>query len=274
VWISQGQSYLGRALGFKPQLEIDYQTQQVEQGDIFLLATDGVYEHVSEHDMAGIIRSSADAPEGLDAAAKAIVEKPFSRAAVTTSRHRSCASMSCQAGRPASWSSSCRACRLPPILTARTAFDGYTVIREVHGSSRSHIYLATDNETGALVILKTPSIDLGGDPAYLERFLTEEWIARRINSAHVLKPYVPTRKRHYVYVATEYIDGQTLGQWMIDNPRPGLEAVRGLVEQIAKGLLAFHRLEMLHQDLRPENVMIDKPARQRSSTSALHAWPA
>jgi serine/threonine protein kinase len=128
----------------------------------------------------------------------------------------------------------------------------------VHGSSRSHIYLATDNETGALVILKTPSIDLGGDPAYLERFLTEEWIARRINSAHVLKPYVPTRKRHYVYVATEYIDGQTLGQWMIDNPRPGLEAVRGLVEQIAKGLLAFHRLEMLHQDLRPENIMIDK----------------
>jgi serine/threonine protein kinase len=44
---------------------------------------------------------------------------------------------------------------------------------------------------------------------------------------------------------------------MIDNPRPSLEIVRGLVEQIAKGLQAFHRLEMLHQDLRPENIMID-----------------
>jgi serine/threonine protein kinase len=61
-----------------------------------------------------------------------------------------------------------------------------------------------------------------------------------------------------VYVATEFIDGQTLSQWMIDNPRPDLETVRGLVEQIAKGLRAFHRLEMLHQDLRPENIMIDK----------------
>ncbi|MCC9032630.1 hypothetical protein LMH45_11115, partial [Neisseria gonorrhoeae] len=68
---------------------------------------------------------------------------------------------------------------LPPILDARTAFDGYTIIREVHGSSRSHIYLAVDGETGAQVILKTPSIDLQADPAYLERFLTEEWIARR-----------------------------------------------------------------------------------------------
>ncbi len=58
--------------------------------------------------------------------------------------------------------------------------------------------------------------------------------------------------------STEYIDGQTLTQWMIDNPKPDLETVRGIVEQIAKGLRAFHRMEMLHQDLRPDNIMIDK----------------
>jgi serine/threonine protein kinase len=107
------------------------------------------------------------------------------------------------------------------------------------------------------VILKTPSIDLGADPAYLERFLMEEWVARRINSAHVLKPCAQTRKRQFVYVVTEYIEGQSLSQWMVDNPKPALETVRGIVEQIAKGLRAFHRLDMLHQDLRPENIMID-----------------
>lgn len=85
----------------------------------------------------------------------------------------------------------------------------------------------------------------------------EEWIARRINSAHVLKPCLQTRKRHYIYVATEFVDGQTLAQWMIDNPKPDLETVRGIVDQIAKGLQAFHRLEMLHQDLKPDNIMID-----------------
>jgi serine/threonine protein kinase len=56
----------------------------------------------------------------------------------------------------------------------------------------------------------------------------------------------------------EYVEGQTLAQWMTDNPRPDLETVRGIVEQIARGLQAFHRMEMLHQDLRPENIMIDK----------------
>jgi serine/threonine protein phosphatase PrpC len=257
VWISQGQSYLGRALGFKPQLEIDYQTQQVEQGDIFLLATDGVYEHISEHDMAGIIRQHAGEPDGLDAAARAIVNKAFERGSSDNLTAQVVRVDELPQGEAGEMVQQLSGLPLPPILEARAVFDGYTIIREVHGSSRSHIYLATDTETGALAILKTPSIELGGDPAYLERFLTEEWIARRINSAHVLKPYVPTRKRHYVYVATEYIDGQTLTQWMIDNPRPALEAVRGLVEQIAKGLRAFHRLEMLHQDLRPDNIMID-----------------
>ena len=83
-------------------------------------------------------------------------------------------------------------------------------------------------------------------------------MARRIDSPHVLKPCLPSRKRNFLYVVTEYIDGQTLTQWMIDNPRPTLETVRGIVEQIAKGLRAFHRKEMLHQDLRPDNIMIDR----------------
>jgi serine/threonine protein kinase len=86
----------------------------------------------------------------------------------------------------------------------------------------------------------------------------EEWIARRLNNAHVLKSFLPTRKRNYLYVVTEFIEGQTLAQWMIDNPKPDIETVRSIVEQIAKGLRAFHRMEMLHQDLRPNNIMIDK----------------
>jgi serine/threonine protein kinase len=56
----------------------------------------------------------------------------------------------------------------------------------------------------------------------------------------------------------EHVDDQTLAQWMIDHPNPDLETVRNIVEQIAKGLRAFHRLEMLHQDLRPQNIMIDR----------------
>ncbi len=137
-------------------------------------------------------------------------------------------------------------------------FDGYEIARELHGSSRSHVYLAVDGETGEKVVIKTPSTDLRRDPAYIGRFLTEEWVARRIDSTHTLKPCKPARIRNFLYIVTEYIEGQTLAQWMLDHPRPDLETVRNIVEQIARGVQALHRREMLHQDLRPNNVMIDR----------------
>lgn len=96
------------------------------------------------------------------------------------------------------------------------------------------------------------------NPDYLARFLMEEWVAKRIKSNHVLKPCLQNKPRNYLYLVTEFIEGKTLRQWMIDNTKPELETVRGIVEQIAKGLFAFHRQEMLHQNLRPENIMIDK----------------
>src|SRR6187402_1430129 len=56
VFVSSEQSYLGRALGISPQIEIDYRAIQVEKGDIFLLATDGVYEHVAARAIAVAIK--------------------------------------------------------------------------------------------------------------------------------------------------------------------------------------------------------------------------
>ena len=111
----------------------------------------------------------------------------------------------------------------PPLLEARTIFDGYQIIREIHASSRSHVYLGVDLDTNEQLVIKTPSIDLRSDTNYLERFLMEEWIARRVSSAHVLKPCKQTRKRNFIYIASEYIEGQTLTQWMIDNPKPDME---------------------------------------------------
>jgi serine/threonine protein phosphatase PrpC/ribosomal protein L39E/predicted Ser/Thr protein kinase len=254
LWVSQDKSYLSRALGIDSHLEIDYQALPVATGDIFLLATDGVYEHASPRFIVHAINESGD---DLDTAAKAIVDEAY--------RQGSTDNLTVQIVRVENLPKqdakelyrSLTELPFPPVLEARAQFDGCTIVRELHASSRSHIYLAVDNETHSQVVIKSPSIDIRGDPAYLERFLMEDWIARRINNAHVLKPCAQTRKRNFLYVATEFIDGQTLRQWMVDHPKPDLETVRGIVEQIAKGLRGFHRLEMLHQDLRPDNIMID-----------------
>ena len=254
LWVSRETSYLSRAMGMNQQVDIDFHKLQLEAGDLFMLATDGVYEHVDAGAVFAAIDSHGD---DLDQAARLIVDEALRRGSadnLTVQLVRVDALPIPDAGEALRKLSG-----LPPapMLTARMEFDGYAILREVRASSRSHIYMAQDKETGTLQILKTPSVDLQGDPAYLESLLMEEWIARRINNAHVLKASTQTRKRNYLYVATEFIEGQTLAQWMRDNPKPDLATVRALVEQIARGLLAFHRLEMLHQDLRPENIMID-----------------
>jgi len=254
IWVSQDQSHLSRALGVNPQIEIDYQALPVDAGDHFFLATDGVYEFVSSKFIADTIHEYAN---DLDAAAQRIVAEAYEKGSDDNLTIQIVRVDELPDQDAKEVYQKLTELPFPPLLEARQMFDGYQIVREVHASSRSHIYLAADSETNAPVILKTPSIDLRNDPAYLERFLMEDWIARRINNAHVLKPCEATRKRNYLYVVTEFIEGQTLSQWMIDNPKPDVETVRGIVEQIAMGLRAFHRLEMLHQDLRPNNVMID-----------------
>ena len=254
VVVSSEQSYLGRALGVNQQVEIDYRALPVEKGDTFVLATDGVYEHVSARLIADTINSGT---HDFDGAARTIGEEAF--------RQGSRDNLTVQVVRidelPISEASDIigqeTGLPCPPLWEARTIVDGYQIVREIHASSRSHIYLAVDSTNGARVAIKTPSLDLRDDPVYLQRFRMEEWAARRVNSAHVLKPLIQSRKRSYLYVVTEYIEGQTLTQWMIDNPSPSLETVRDIVEQIANGLQAFHRMEMLHQDLRPGNIMLD-----------------
>nr|WP_326529315.1 bifunctional protein-serine/threonine kinase/phosphatase [Rhodoferax sp.] len=254
VFVTQDKSCLSRALGVQQQLDLDYLALPLEVGDIFVLTTDGVHEHM---DGAFVASAIAQAGDDLDSAARAITDEAF--------RRGSADNLTLQIVRvdelptpEAAEVSTLAVNLLPPSLPSEgTVIDGFRIVRELHASFRSHLYLAQDEETGQQLAIKIPSIDMRDDPAYLERFMMEEWVARRIHNTHVLRPYVQTRKRTALYVTLEYLEGQTLAQWMRDHPKPDLETVRGMVEQIARGLQAFHRLEMLHQDLRPENIMID-----------------
>ena len=253
-WVSKDQHYLSRAMGISAYVEIDYNIINLEIGDVFILATDGIYEHNNE---AFIIETIEKYKQDLTKACEVIADNALKQGSDDNLTLQIIDIVNLPSKTSDEVYAQLTALPFPPILHARMQFDGYEIIDTLHDSSRSHIYLAIDNHSQQKVVIKTPSTDLSSDPAYLERFLMEEWIARRIDNAHVLKPCLQMRERHFIYVASEFIEGQTLTQWMIDNPKPDLESVRVIVEQIAKGLLAFHRQEMIHQDLRPENIMID-----------------
>lgn len=252
--ISADESYLSRALGVASGVEIDYLEMTTQVGDIFLLATDGLFEFL---DASFIAKTVNDQIDDLHSAAQVLIK----RALDLGSKDNLTVVIACIEELPDrglhELPKLVTDLPLPPSLGIRAQFDGFKIIRELHASGRSRIYLATDLTSNATVVLKMPCIEFQNDSGYLERLLMEEWIARRINNDHVLKIFPMQRRKNYLYIALEYIKGQNLSQWMRDHPSPKLNEVRDIIEQVAKGLTAFHRLEILHQDLRPENIMID-----------------
>ena len=174
---------------------MDYQTVALSQGDTFILATDGVYEFLSPKDIIKTIHNATN----LDEAAKNLVNHAYEAGSddnltVQIARLESLPTQQVDEVQK-------QINHLPaaPQLTARMDFDGYKILRDIYISSRSHVFLAQDTETDAKVVIKTPSTELRSNQAFLESFLMEDWIAKRVNNAHVLKAIEPTRKRNYLY---------------------------------------------------------------------------
>ncbi|MDB5885071.1 MAG: protein kinase [Polaromonas sp.] len=255
VRLSSVESYLGRALGAGTHVEIDYCDWAAEVGEVYLLATDGACVHL---DAQAVHDALALSGNDLDEAARLLATAARDRGSDDDATVQLVRIDELPPRDEACLQTQRQDLTIAPPLAPGARFEGYTLVRELQVSSRSHVHLAVDDATGQQVVLKLPSVDLREDADYLDRFVLEEWVARRVDSPYVLKASPIDRPRRHLYVAMEYVNGQTLAQWMVDHPQPSLDSVREIVGQLARGLQALHRKEMLHQDLRPENIMIDR----------------
>ncbi len=254
IWIKE-KNYLNRAMGIEPHLEVDYQALPLETGDLFLMSTDGIHDFIDEKTLKNLLRQNG-------AELNLIAETIMRQAAANNSDDN----LTCQLIRidelpDANEDEVIRRhtnLPFPPPLEPGMMIDGYRIEVELHASKRTQIYRAFDTKTETRVILKTPSILYDDDTHYIEHFLHEEWAGKRIRHENVLKILNPNREKSCIYYVTEFLEGSTLREWISANPKPDIKETRKIVEQIAKGLRAFHRMEMLHQDLKPENIMFDK----------------
>ena len=255
IWVGKGKSYLNRAMGIEPHLEVDYRSFNLEPGDVFLLSTDGLHDFIQDRELKQIIDDGRDNPQE---ASETMVAKALQNASDDN--------VTCQIVRIDSLplAKSDEITRLganrpfPPPLDPGMILDGYHIQEEIHASKRTQIYRAYDAKNERHVILKTPSVNYEDDPVFIEHFLHEEWAGKRLNHNNILKVLGNDRPKRCIYYVTEYIKGPTLRRWIDDNPKPEIKVVQGIIEQISKGLGAFHRLEMLHQDLKPENIIVDE----------------
>ncbi len=260
VWISDEKNYLNRAMGIDLHLDIDYRRVLLDKNDVFLLSTDGIHDFISEQSLKKILLNSDYKQFNNDLLQQKCEE--ISRQAIENQCNDNLTLQLLKIDNlPLSEEKEvlqkAHELPFPPPLEAGMIFDGYRIKKELHSSNRTQIYSARYQNSNQMVILKTPSVNFEDDEFFIEQFLHEEWAGKRIDSPYVLKVIIPEQKPRSLYYVTEFLDAITLREWMQKNPLPSVDTVLPIIEQITRGIRAFHRLEMLHQDLKPENIMID-----------------
>ena len=245
------QAILSRALGMDNRLEVDYSQHDIEAGDIYLLSTDGVHDFVSEPE---ILELALTFELSWEEKAKKLAERALT--------HGSHDNLSCLFGFIKALPNAdineahrqLTSLVIPPPLNTGMKLDHYEIQKVLFNGTRSRLYLVTDGEKQ--MALKVPSENFSDDPQYLEGFIREQWIGQQIDHPNIMQVYQKPQNSKFMYLLTEYIEGNDLRQWIYDNPNPSLDAVRQIADQLASALRAFQRKSMVHRDLKPENVML------------------
>ncbi|ANF83433.1 protein kinase (plasmid) [Acinetobacter sp. NCu2D-2] len=249
VSISSNEHYLSRALGVDYKIEIDYQLLDLQLGDRFILMTDGIHEFIHTDSLNHLI----DEEPNLDNVAKKIAQ--------TALENGSADNLTIQivevTNLPLQLQFQPKNDYLfPDQLSRGEQFEGYIIEKILHQNHRSSLYLAHDID-GQNLVIKTLSVELQQDPLAIEQFQLEEWVSQRLKHKNLLQSNPHARGRAYLFQCYEYLNGVTLDRWLHSQKKPLLlDDILFITQQVANALNAMHRLEMLHQDVRPENVMI------------------
>ena len=134
----------------------------------------------------------------------------------------------------------------------------FEIIEEIGQGGMGTVYKAYDSKIREVVALKLLKPEISSDPEVIERFRNELKLARQVSHRHVCRMYDLGEEWLSIYISMEYVPGEDLKSFIRRSGHLNEAKAVGLAKQIAEGLAEAHRLGVVHRDLKPQNVMIDK----------------
>ncbi|MEP6703858.1 MAG: protein kinase [Acidobacteriota bacterium] len=131
----------------------------------------------------------------------------------------------------------------------------YKVVRHLGAGGMGEVYLATDTRLRRQVALKVLPSEFMLDPDRSRRFQQEAYAASALNHPNILTIHEIGEFENTSYIASEFIEGETLREKLIHQSVPLHEAV-DIALQTASALAAAHESGIVHRDIKPENIMI------------------
>jgi serine/threonine protein kinase/tetratricopeptide (TPR) repeat protein len=151
-----------------------------------------------------------------------------------------------------------------PNLPIGGTFAGrYQVIEELGKGGMGRVYKVFDTEIQEKVALKLLNPEIAGDEKTIERFRNELKTARKISHKNVCRMYHLSKFEDAQYITMEYVSGEDLKSMIhMMGSLSGGQAIT-IAKQICEGLGEAHRLGVIHRDLKPQNIMIDRDGNAR-----------
>lgn len=135
--------------------------------------------------------------------------------------------------------------------------DGrYLVESQLARGGMATVYLSRDIRLDRTVALKIAHPELARDQEFVARFISEARSAARLSSPHVVAVYDQGSTGDLHYIAMEYVPGPTLRELLVARGRLSPREALDVIERVLAGLAAAHDANIIHRDVKPENVLL------------------
>lgn len=249
------QHVLTRAVGLDSRLAIDHGMGELHEGDVFLLASDGVWACVSETDVVACLSDLASGRRDAPGVAEHLVD-----AALNKNSQDNCSVLTLKVeGLPEAnlrdILSTSQQLPVPPRLKVGQTLDGFRVDAVIHASAATLLYRVTDPRSQRKLVLKTLHPDRAADPQERIAFAHEEWLAKRVVARFFPQVIAPDQK-NYLYYLTTWHEGETLQQKLDAGAHFTVPEAVKYGEKLVRAVGALHRRSIIHRDIKPANVHI------------------
>ncbi len=246
------QHVLKRALGLDQYVVMDYLDGELRQGERLLLVSDGVWVTLGDQRIASILNEQAD----LDTAVRTLVN-----AAHLSGSADNASALLIQVDQLGSDSLGETLLQLqqwpvPPFLKAGQTFEGWQVETRSSDSRQSLMYRVRDCQQQPWLLKTLPPSRLD-EAGAAEALLLEEWFLRRVAGRFVPEVHPLGQRQHLYYVMREY-SGQTLAEIFDQEGPMALSPWLSLARELIAGVGLLHRRNIIHRDIKPDNLLIEK----------------
>jgi eukaryotic-like serine/threonine-protein kinase len=134
----------------------------------------------------------------------------------------------------------------------------YEIVRTIGAGGMGAVYQARDVQLNRIVALKVIRPDLAKDPEIVSRFKQELILARQVTHKNVIRIYDLAEFDGIKFITMDFIDGRDLKTVLRANGKLEPRRAAEIIEQVCRGLEAAHSEDVIHRDLKPQNIMMDR----------------